>query len=406
MPDLRKYLRPAVIISISVLVIVASFGGGIYVGYRERPAIEKVKGVISQETTKPQEVNFGQFWEVWSLVEAKFVDRAEIDRKKLVNGAIAGMVKALGDPHTVFFPPREAKQFREDVRGNFGGIGAEIGIRKDTLTIIAPIKGSPAERAGLKAGDKIFKINASSTADMTLEEAVNTIRGEVGTTVKLAITHNGSDEIKEVEIKRGTIVIPVLDTEDKGNGIFYIHLLNFNEKSAFEFRKAVRDYLSSGANKIIFDLRGNPGGFLDSAVDIASWFIPAGEVVARERFADGSETLYRSSGYRLLENVPIVVLANQGSASASEILAGALRDTRGVKLVGDKTFGKGSVQEVDDLAGGASIKITIAKWLTPKGTSIDEKGLEPDIKVEVKKEDAEAGKDPQLDKATEILKTF
>lgn len=404
MPGLQRYAKPAIIVIISIIIIGASFGGGIYVGYERRPAIEKIKSILGQETGKPPEVDFSQFWEVWSRLEQKFVDRDKIDRQKLIYGAVGGMVKALGDPHTVFFPPVLSKQFKEDVRGNFGGIGAEIGIRKEIITVISPLKGSPAEKAGLKAGDKILKINATSTAELTLEEAVGFIRGEVGTIVTLTILRDDLTEPKEFTIRRDNIVIPIIDASSKGNGIFHIHLLNFSEKSPNKFRTAVREFLVSGDKKVILDLRGNPGGYLSAAIDIASWFIPAGEVVARERFADGSETLYRSSGFRLLENVPAVVLVNQGSASASEILAGALRDIRRVKLVGEKTFGKGSVQEVDDLRSGSSLKITIAKWLTPNGVSIDEKGLEPDIKVEIKKEDAEAGKDPQLEKAIEILK--
>ena len=408
MPESKNYLKPTLITILSVLIIAASFGGGVYVGYERRPAIEKVKGVISQETAKPQEVDFSQFWEVWSRMESKYVDRENIDRKNLIYGSISGLVKSLGDPYTVFLPPREAKQFQEDVRGSFGGIGAEIGMRKDILTIIAPLKGSPAERAGLKAGDKILKINATSTADLTLEEGVSFIRGEIGTQVTLLITRDDfdGDGVKEFAITREVIVIPVLDTAEKGDGIFYIHLYNFNEQSPREFRNAIREFLDSGSDKLILDLRSNPGGFLDASVDIASWFIPAGEVVARERFADGREIIYRSSGRRLLEQTPTAIIIDQGSASASEILAGALRDIRGITLVGEKTFGKGSVQQVDELAGGASLKITIAKWLTPNGTSISEKGLEPDIRVEVKKEDVEAGRDPQLDKAIELLRSM
>lgn len=402
MPSSQRYLKPAVLILVSIAIVVASFGGGVYVGYERRPAIEKVKGVLGQEVSKPAEVDFSQFWEVWAAVEEKYVDRTAIERKRLVEGAITGLVKALGDPYTVFLPPRQTTLFREDVRGNFGGIGAEIGMRKDILTVIAPLKGSPAERAGLKAGDKILKINATTTADLSLEEAVSYIRGPIGTKVTLAVSDDG--EIREVAITRENIVIPILETERMGDGIFRIRLLNFNESSPFEFRRAIREFILAGDTKIILDLRSNPGGFLDAAVDIASWFIPTGEIVARERFADSSEVLYRSAGHRLLEPVPVVVLTDQGSASASEIVAGALRDARGVKIVGQKTFGKGSVQEVSNLSGGASLKITIAKWLTPAGTSINDRGLEPDVPVEVKKEDIEAGRDPVVEKAIEVLR--
>ena len=405
MPQLRRAIKPSLLILVSILIVAASFGGGVYVGYERRPAIERGKGVLGQEAAKPAEVDFSLFWGGWGELEAKYVDHDFIDRKKLVEGAITGLVKALGDPYTVFLPPQQSKLFREDVRGSFGGIGAEIGMRKNILTIIAPLKGSPAERAGLKAGDRILKINATTTADLSLEEAVSYIRGPIGTKVTLAITRD-DEKTEEVEITRATIVVPIIETARKDDGIFYVRLMSFNEKSTLEFRRAIREFLTAGDSKLILDLRSNPGGYLDAAVDIASWFIPAGEIVAREKTADGGEVLYRSSGHRLLETVPVVVLVDQGSASASEIVAGALRDIRGVKLVGAKTFGKGSVQEVESLKGGASLKITIAKWLTPKGASINEKGLEPDVSVEVKKEDTEAGRDPQLEKAMEILKAL
>lgn len=404
MPDLTRHLKPAVLVAVSIAIVAASFGGGVYVGYERRPAIERIKGVIGQEVGKPAEVDFGQFWEVWAKLEEKYVDRSTIDRKRLITGSVSGLVKALGDPYTVYLPPSQTKLFREDVRGSFGGIGAEIGIRRETLTIIAPLKGSPAERAGLAAGDKILKINATTTADLSLEEAVSFIRGPIGT--KVALTISRDEEAREVAIVRETIVVPILETARKDGGIFHIRLLNFNEKSTLEFRRAIREFLIAQDRKIILDLRSNPGGFLDAAVDIASWFIPAGEIVARERFADSSEVLYRSSGHRLLEEVPVVVLVDQGSASAAEIVAGALRDIRGATLIGAKTFGKGSVQEVANLSGGASLKITIAKWLTPSGTSINETGLEPDIAVEVKKEDAAAGRDPVLEKGMEVLKSL
>lgn len=402
MPN-EKQRSSSVIVTISAIILIAAaFGGGIYVGYERRPAIEKIRSVIGKEPPTPREVDFSQFWDVWSRLEKQYVDRENIDRTKLVEGAIAGLVHAVGDPYTVYMPPVQAKQFLEDVRGNFGGIGAEIGLRKDILTIIAPLKGSPAEGAGLRSGDKILKINATSTENIGLEEAVSYIRGEIGTSVTLVIARD--TDVKEVKVRRDNIVIPILTTERKGNGIFYLHLLNFNEKSPQEFRTAIRDLIASGDDKLILDLRGNPGGYLDAAVDIASWFIPNDAIVARERFADGTETLYRSSGHRLLEGTRMVVLIDQGSASAAEILAGALRDERKIQLIGAKSYGKGSVQTVDTLRDGGSLKVTIAKWLTPSGYSINEKGLDPDVAIEMTKDDIENEKDPQLEKALEILK--
>ncbi|MBI2640537.1 MAG: S41 family peptidase [Candidatus Sungbacteria bacterium] len=381
--DWKRYTKVYLVV-VAVFLLGASFFGGIYYGYENRPAAEKVLNVLGQKQPPQfQEVDLNLFWDVWSRLEEKYVDRAKIDRKELIYGAAAGLARALKDPYTEFMRPVESKQFQEDIKGSFSGIGAEIGIRKGTLTVIAPLKDSPAERAGLKAGDKIFKV----------------------TEVRLTVLRDSFDKTQEFKIVRDVIKVQILTTEKKSDGIFVIKLHSFTENSGFEFRKAVQEFYASNSQKLILDLRNNPGGFLVMAVDIASWFLPAGEIVAHERFADGSEDVYRSSGYRLLENVPLVVLVNEGSASASEIVAGALRDAKGAKLIGTKTFGKGSVQEVQSLAEGASVKITIAKWLTPKGIEINGTGLEPDVKVELPKEDdQDPKKDLIMEKGVEVLK--
>src|SRR3989344_1960901 len=386
----KQYTRILVIFIVLILLGVSFFAGG-YFGYENRPGTEKVLGILGKEQPPAfSEADFNLFWDVWSKLEEKYVDRDKIDRKNLVFGATEGLVKSLKDPYTEFLPPAETKQFQEDVRGSFEGIGAEIGIRKGTLTIIAPLRGLPAEKATLRAGDKILKVDDTLTADLNLNEAVRLIRGPKGTEVKLLIMRDSFDQPKEYKIVRDTIRVEIINTEQKPNGIFVIKLNHFTESSAFDFRRAVQEFYASGSEKLILDLRNNPGGFLNISIDIASWFLPAGETVARERYADGSEDIYRSSGYKLLVDIPTVVLINEGSASASEIVAGALRDARGIKLVGIKTFGKGSVQEVVPLSGGSSLKITVAKWLTPKGEEINGKGLEPDVKVELPKDEKEA----------------
>jgi len=393
-------------IAAALLFLTASFAIGTWYGYAHRPSVEKVLNVAGQKPPPPlSAVDFTLFWEAWSRLEDKYVDKEKIDREKLVFGAIQGLAKSLGDPYTEFLPPAETKQFQEDIKGSFSGIGAEIGIRKGILTVIAPLKNTPAERAGIKAGDKIIKINDEVSVDMALDEAVRKIRGPKGTEVRLTILRNSSDKTREFKIIRDTIRVQILETEEKPDGVFVIKLHHFTEGAAFEFRKAVQEFFASDSKRVVLDLRNNPGGFLTVSVDIASWFIAPGEVVARERFADGSEDLYRSSGYRLLEKTPTVVLVNEGSASASEIVAGALRDLRGIKLVGMKTFGKGSVQEVIQLPKDSSLKVTVAKWLTPKGEEINGKGLEPDIKVELPK-DKELGQeeDPVLEKGIEVVK--
>jgi len=403
----RRGYQKITLIAASFFILGASFWLGTLYGYSHRPAAEQVLNIANQKPPEQlQNVDFGLFWEAWARLEEKYVDRAKIDRQKMVYGAIAGLAQSLKDPYTQFFPPAESKQFQEDIKGSFGGIGAEIGIRKGVLTIIAPLKGNPAERAGLKAADSILKINDTPTADLALEEAVRMIRGEIGTKVRLLIFHEGMSKPKEYIITRDTIKVMILTTEKRSDGVFVIKLNEFTENAASEFRKAMQEFADSRSQKLVLDLRNDPGGYLTVAVDIASWFAPAGEVIAREHYADGKEDLYRSSGYRLLEQVPTVVLVNEGSASASEIVAGALRDIRGIKLIGAKTFGKGSVQEVVDMSRNSSMKITIAKWLTPKGIEINGKGLEPDIKVEIPETPpkGQEGKDPVLEKGIEILK--
>jgi len=411
---LPNFFKKISIILVSLLIIAASFVGGIFIGINQKPAIESVINIVrktpeiptpSQEQAK---TDFNLFWDVWSRLEEKYVDKDKIDRKTLVFGAAEGLVKALDDPYSEFLPPAETKQFQEDVRGSFDGIGAEIGIRKGVLTIIAPLEDMPAEKAGLKAGDKILKVDDILTADLNLNEAVRLIRGQKGTEVRLLVLRDSFEQPKEFKVIRDTIRVKIISTAKKPDGVFVIKLNHFAETAAFDFRNAVEEFYKSGSKKLILDLRNNPGGFLNISIDIASWFLPAGEVVTRERYADGSEDTYRSSGYRLLADIPTVVLVNEGSASASEIVAGALRDIRGIKLVGAKTFGKGSVQEVIPIQGGSSLKVTIAKWLTPKGAEINGTGLEPDVKVEIPSDEelkeGEEVKDFILEKGIEVLK--
>lgn len=402
----KKILKIFLKFGIIVILVISAFGAGIVVGYDYVPASEKVSGVANKEDGKPQDVDFSLFWEVWKDVEDSFVDKTKIDKEAMVYGAISGMVKALNDPYTVFMAPEEAKKFKDDVSGSFEGIGAEIGIRKNILTIISPLKDSPAEKAGLRAGDKILKINDTMTAELTVDEAVSLIRGPKGTEVILYITRDGLEKAKEIKITRGLISIPTAKFEMKDGNIAYIALYHFYGNSSSELRNALREALLAGAQGMVLDLRNNPGGLLDVSIDIASIFLPVGEIVVSEDFGNGQKVDHKSYGPGVLKDFPMVVLTNEGSASASEILAGALRDVRGIQLIGGKTFGKGSVQKLEDMESGASLKVTIAKWLTPKGYSISDGGLQPDIEVDITDEDIENDRDPQLDRALEIIKTF
>jgi len=402
---LPKIVKRAIFLGIITGLAIAVFTAGAYFGYSNRPPIGKIAALFNKETAKPQQIDFAPFWDSWRVVESKYVGREQIDGQKMVWGAIEGMVKSLGDPYSVFFPPKETELFETSVKGEFYGIGIEVGIREGILTVIAPLKDTPAYRAGLKASDKILKINGTSTEDMAVDEAIFLIRGEKGTEISLSIFREGEKESREVKIIRDIIKIPILETEKKEKGIFVIRLYNFSENSPDAFRKALREMMEAGSNKLILDLRGNAGGYLEASVDIASWFLPAGKAVAREDFGNGKEEIYRSRGYDIFDNLPFIVLVNQGSASASEILAGALSDHKIATLVGEKTFGKGSVQELVPITDDTSLKITIARWLTPDGKSISEKGLTPDIEVKMTEEDAEKGKDSQMEKAIEILQS-
>jgi carboxyl-terminal processing protease len=389
-----------IIFSFSFLILAALiFGGGFYLGQDQK------KCAICQ----PSEVDFSLFWQAWDKIQQKFVNKDNLDVQKMIYGAISGMVDSLGDPYTVFFPPQEAKMFKEDVKGTFEGVGMEIGVRKGQLRVVSPIEGTPAQRAGLRAGDEILKINGTSTDGLSSDAAASLIRGKKGTQVTLNIFREGWEEAKDFVLTRDVIEVPSLKLEfkvdSKGEKIAYINLYQFSAKANYDFNGAAIDILNSDAKKIVLDLRNNPGGYLEIAQSIAGWFLPAGNVVVVEDFGKGEEAKheYLANGPSDLAGYPVVVLINGGSASAAEILAGALRDNRGIQLVGEKSFGKGSVQELSDLEGGSSIKITVAKWLTPKGSFITDVGLEPDVKVVMTDEDYNNAKDPQLDKAIEII---
>jgi len=401
----KKYIYSAIV----VIAIIGAFGVGFIYGSIEKLP-HPVQGIINQEFGQPKEFDFSLFWDAWDKLHEKFVDQDNLKEEDLLYGAISGMVKGAGDPYTIFFPPAESKSFEQDVSGSFGGIGAEIGKRNGFLVIIAPLEGTPAKRAGLQAGDKILKINGEATDDLAVDEAVRKIRGEVGTKVTLAILRgNDGTKAKDITIERAIIKVPITKLEAlNDNKIAHLSFYSFTSTAPFEFQEAASKILSTtGYEGIILDLRNNPGGFLEVAVDIASWFLNTGDLVAIEQFGQAEQnqkTEFRASGLGALKNYPMVILVNQGTASAAEILAGALRDNRSIKLVGEKTFGKGSVQELINLKNSSSIKVTVAKWLTPKKVSISEQGLEPDYKVAITEEDIAKNKDPQLDKAIEILK--
>jgi carboxyl-terminal processing protease len=383
-----------------LIIVSLFFGLGFSFGYSQKGSQVYLKN-------SPEDFDLSLFWETYNLIKKKFVEAEKIENKKLLEGAISGMVESLQDPHSVFLTPEETKKFLEDVTGSFEGVGMEIGKRKGQIQVIAPLEGTPAQKAGLRAGDKILKIDDKTTEDLSIEEAVNLIRGPKGTQVTLLILREGWQEGKEFKLTRDIIDIPSLKWEIKEGDIAYLQLYNFSEKSVKDFNKAAWEILNSPAKRIILDLRNNPGGYLQVAQEIAGWFLKRDQVVAIEDFGpQKKQQIYRAQGNSKLASYPLVVLINKGSASGSEILAGALRDNRQVKLIGEKSFGKGSIQELEKMSKGYSLKITVAYWLTPKGELIAEKGLEPDIKVEMTEKDYEEGLDPQLNKALEIVKSL
>jgi len=364
--------------------------------------------IDNKYTTTPEgetikNVDFNLYWKVWDTVKTAYVDNEEISEEEMFYGSLEGMVKAINDPYTSFLDPELSKRFNDDLSGSFEGIGAEIGIRDDTLTIIAPIDGMPAQEAGLKSGDKVLSIDGKSTAGISIDKAVDTIRGERGTDVTLTIYREGLDETKDITITRGVITIESVKTEILEDNIMLISISNFNEDTEAMFSQAIEEANSNEVNGIILDLRNNPGGFLDSAIEISSEWVETGPVVL-EKFDENDITKYQARGIARLKDYKTVVLLNQGSASASEIVAGALQDYDIATIVGEQSYGKGSVQTLKPFTDGSSLKVTVAKWLTPQGQSISEKGITPDVEVEYTIEDFENDRDPQLDKAIEIIK--
>ncbi len=399
---------PLLGIGLAMLLATATFFSGLHLGGGMKLEAN-LASLFRPETLADDSVDLSRFWRVWNILEEKYVVSTTTDpvtRESRIEGAISGLVDSYGDPYTIYMPPEEATMFGQEIAGNFSGVGMEVGIREEMVTVIAPLPNTPAEKAGVIAGDVLIKIDGKSTEGMNTDEAVRLIRGEQGTTVTLTIFREGEEEFREIAIVRDTIVIPTSKTDVRDNA-FIISLYSFNALAEAEMQNALRAFVKSGKENLILDLRGNPGGYLESAVSIASYFLPVGKVIVRENFGEGiDEQLYRSSGKELGNRAPkkFIVLIDGGSASASEILAGALKEHGVATLIGDTTFGKGSVQELVELEDGSSLKITIARWLTPNGNSISEGGLKPDIEIKRTPQDRVDNVDPQLDAALDFLK--
>ncbi len=395
------------------LVAAVFFGAGFSLGAANGSAASVVSHLPfvgdGLDATPDQSVDFTDFWKAWNALDANYVithaSSTLPSTKERLFGAMSGLASSYGDPYTTFFPPKQAKAFSESISGSFGGIGAELDMKDGILTVIVPLKGTPAEAAGLLKGDKIIAIDNKSTEGVSVDEAVSRIRGPVGTTVTLTLVRDKKS--LDIKITRETIQVPETDDGlDANSGVYHIALYEFTSNSATLFDKAFTRFEESGSKRLVVDLRGNPGGYLDAAVDMASHFLPEGAKVVTEDF-DGKEknVVHTSFGYDdLPKGATVVVLIDAGSASASEIFAGALQDNHAATLIGTKSFGKGSVQTLLPLDGG-SLKITVARWVTPAGHWIMGNGVTPDIMALISKDDIAAKRDSQMLRAVQFLTT-
>ncbi|MFZ2522757.1 MAG: S41 family peptidase [Minisyncoccia bacterium] len=402
-------------LAVNIVALIVIFFVGYEIGQSNQYQADRVSNTISNATSTIANADLEPFWKAWQILDENYIDTNPTTTEKVVvtgqdrvYGAIEGMVASMRDPYTTFFPPTEAKAFSEEISGQIEGVGMQIDIKDGMLTVISPVKDTPAYRAGIKSGDKILKIDDTITDKLSTEAAVKLIRGKRGTSVKIIVGREGEKEPLTFNIVRDYISLPTVDTEVK-KGVYIIHLYTFSAISPNLFRNAIREFWESGNDKLILDLRGNPGGYLEAAQDMASWFLPMNEVVVTESFKRESEgQVYKSRGYDVFDGkkLKMVVMIDGGSASASEILAGALRDHGVATLVGTQSFGKGSVQELFEITDNpkTSLKVTIAKWVTPNGVSISHQGLTPDVEIKLDEEAFKKDRtDNQINKAIEIL---
>ncbi len=390
------------------MLSVSFFYGGYYFGKRGYEIdIKKtpLEVEIINKNTVPSEVDFGLFWDVWTTLETKYLLRP-VNAQEMVWGAIEGMVKAVGDPYTSFLPPEVNEAVKSAINGEYQGIGAELGLKENQLIVVAPLDGSPAKASGVKAGDEILEIEGTSTAGISVTEAVSKIRGDAGTLISLTLRRDGGDPFI-VQIRRGVITVESVTWEDKGDGTAYIRISRFGGETNEDWSKVASEVNvdMNELDAIVLDLRGNPGGYMDSAVFIAGEFVKGREVVLFQEDALGNSVPHYTNRLGAFERIPAVfILIDEGSASASEILAAALKHHINATLVGAKSFGKGTIQDAQNFSDGSGLHITIAKWLTPEKVWIHDKGLEPDIPVEITEDAIADGFDAQLEEALKLAK--
>jgi len=412
-PTLKLHFKEVRKLVLTVLLLSFTFSAGYIFGYKGYVSAASgfPKVVINREVPASQkELNFSLFWKVWDTMQDKYYDKSKLVQSTMVYGAIQGMVAAVGDPYSMFLPPEQNKVVEDDLHGNFSGVGIEIGFKENQMAVTAPLPGSPAEKAGVQAGDFIVGIKddtkkiEESTQSMNLNEAVKIIRGPVNTKVTLVLVREGSKEPFEVELTRQTIEVPSVKLDYVGDkkDIADIKIQKFGAETVDEWNKAVIDVIAKPqVNRVIVDVRNNPGGYMAAAIDIASDFLDPNTIVVIEDHGNGQKIEHKSAAKPgRLRGKKVVMLVNGGSASASEILSGAMRDDLGTKLIGVKSFGKGTIQEPLTLDDGAGLHVTIAKWLTPKSTWVHGNGLDPDVEV---KDNKDQEGDEQLQKAIEVV---
>jgi carboxyl-terminal processing protease len=404
--DMQKPLRKVLDIVIVAVVAVLLLGSGVWLGWtagRKVPETIQVQGVANINGASTTDADFSTFWQAWQLINDNYLRNPSTTDEEKVQGAINGLVNSLGDPYSEYFTPSANQEFQQDITGDFGGIGAELGTDPSgDIVIIAPLKGTPAATAGLKPEDIIETINGSSTEGMTVDEVVDLIRGNPGTQVTLGILRSGWKAPQDFTITRQDITVPDVTLTMKGD-IADIELDEFTQDSDQAFYTALTQALNQNAKGIVLDLRDDPGGYLEVAVDIAGYFLKPGALIVKEIGRTVPEQDYHATGDGSLDNFPMVILINNGSASAAEILSGALNDDRNIPLVGERSFGKGTVQELEPLSDGSAIKLTVAHWVLPSGRILDYDGLQPNYAVPITDAQVAAGQDPQLAEAMTVL---
>ncbi|NMB92137.1 MAG: S41 family peptidase [Parcubacteria group bacterium] len=386
MKNWKKIITIVLAVMIIIGVWAIGFLAGTKLGWQTNLPLPFEK-IINRE--KPADLppgDMGVLWETWRVILEKYVNRDNLDTKTMIEGAAKGLVDSLGDPYSEYLNSEENEALSQELTGEFFGVGMEISRKDNSIVIISPLPDTPAEKAGLKPNDVILKIDGKDATKISSQEAANLIRGPQGTSVVLTIFRPDWNEAREITLIREKITIPSLKWQMLDNQIAYLKIYSFNQSVSFDFYQTVLQIIANRPRGLILDLRNNPGGYLESVVNISGWFLPRGSIILKEDFGNEDIKITRATGNAALKDIPTVVLVNEGTASASEILAGALRDNRNIKLIGTKTFGKGSVQELVNLKEDGSVKITIAKWLTPNGTLIEGNGLTPDVEIASEKE--------------------